>query len=247
MTLQVPVSLKPNGDIYLDEGVLELYIWKNYVEKGYTNISGTMVESLGLLPLRWYRSVNSDKPTLCATWDIPTQVIFSPSNTDMKKVKIYPTSDEKEYVVIRFEKGDRIMNNNVVKSLDNVVQFTQMVLGKGLDNNIPYPLLTPGWIRNMIMNDVNLNVPVTNIDNIIANLCRYKKDPNKTFASVIGKNPNTPMTDYIFVDTRTVCATDSIFGALSFEDMNLMLDSSLNMTQQEREQRVSPVEAIIKL
>lgn len=250
MASKSPVKLSvKNNMFYLEEGMLELYIYQDYMEKNSAKIVGTKVESLGLLPMALFKDIKATKPTWQGTLMIPTTTTFYPSSTDTdQRLKLYPDSDEKEYTVIRFEKGDRFTSPDIIQNLDNVVLFTEMILNGRLDCNIPYDQLSTAWVKNMLLNKVSLNVPITNIESIVANLCRYKDDLTKPFSWVYGKNPDkVSQVAYRFVNVREICAADSVFGALSFEDMNYMLDSSLNMTSEGREQRISPVEKVIKL
>lgn len=249
MANKSPVKVSVKDKMFcLDEGMVEFYIWQDYMEKNTAKITGTKVESLGLLPMAYYKDSKSTKPTWQGTLMVPTITTFYPTSVDTdQNIKLYPDSDEKPYTVIRFEAGDKIMAPDMIRSLDNVVLYTEMVLNGRIDCNIPYDKLSTAWIKNMLLNDVSLSVPATNIEIIVANLCRYKDDLTKPFAWVYGKNPNISMFAYRFVNTREICAADSVFGALSFEDMNYMLDASLNMTSEEREQRISPVEKVIRL
>ena len=130
--------------------------------------------------------------------------------------------------------------------MDNVNLFLELLLGSKLDNNIPYTYLSQAWVKNMSMNDNDLGVPITTIDLIIYELCRYINDKSKPFGAVYGKDPTISPVAYRFANIREICATNSVFTALAFEDMNSMLDASLNMTQKEKDQKISPLEQIIK-
>ena len=81
---------------------------------------------------------------------------------------------------------------------------------------------------------------------VIAELCRSKHNQDVKFANVIGKNPKISPVSYVFTNIRNVCAANSVFSALTFEDMNAMLDASLNTTSTGREQKTSPMEQITK-
>ena len=118
MPTKAPVKLSvKNNMFYLDSGMLELYIYQDYMEKNTAKIVGTKVESIGLLPMAYYKDSKSTKPIWQGTMMIPTMTTFYPSSTDTdQKLKLYPDSDEKEYVVIRFEAGDRITSPDIIQN-----------------------------------------------------------------------------------------------------------------------------------
>lgn len=241
-------ALIQKGDnLYLREGAAKVYVLKNWVGKKPTRVIGRRVNSLGLLPIKLYKDNTFEKEVATKTLMIPSVVDFVPSDIQDEKVKIYPSSDQKDYMVMYFETGDMVAPLLGPKKLDNVVMFTDMLLNGQLDNNIPFNLLTRAWVSNMISNDVSLHVPITNIDYIVSNLCRYKGDRKKRFSTVLASNPKLSMVDYVFENIRGICANTSVFSALAFEDMNYMLDAALNMVMSEREQKESPLEPIIKL
>lgn len=239
--------VKENDSLKVADGAVKVYILKKWVGGKATRIIGRRINTLALLPMKLFKDNNFDKEVDTKTLMIPNMIDFIPSDLQDEKVKIYPSSEEKEYTVMYFEKGDVICPLIGPKNLDNVTLFTDMMLNGALDNNIPYNLLTPSWVSNMLLNDVSLHVPITNIDYIVSNLCRAKADRKKRFAVILAKNPKTPMVDYVFENIRGICASSSVFSALAFEDMNYMLDSALNMVMTGQEQLESPLEPIIKL
>ncbi|MCM1218305.1 MAG: hypothetical protein NC548_27785 [Lachnospiraceae bacterium] len=238
---------RKGDDIFVADGAVKIYIMKRWVGKAPTRVIGRRVNSIGLLPMKIYKDNSFEKELETKTLMIPSAVDFVPSDIQDEKVKIYPSSDEKDYMVMYFEKGDTICPLLGPQKLDNVVLFTDLMLNGALDNNIPYKLLTPAWVSNMLSNDVSLHVPITNIDYIVSNLCRYKHDRKKRFSVVLAENPKVSQVDYVFENVRGICASTSVFSALAFEDMNYMLDAALNMVMSNREQEESPLEPIIKL
>jgi hypothetical protein len=120
-------------------------------------------------------------------------------------------------------------------------------MARKVDNNIPYPLLSKIFTKNSTDNGVDLGVPIQIIDLIIYKVCRDKKDVSRPFGQIIGKNPKVSPIAYQFANMRDICGADSVFAALTFEDMNTMLDSSLNMTMNGDSQNLSPTEQIIKM
>lgn len=238
-----------NNVTYLNEGRLEIFTPQSYLGSS-TDIDGEKVKCLGLVPYKFYSKITDKKPSKIGVFNSPSKTTFYPVDieqnvTDRIWTGVYSESNENEYMKLTFESGGKLYDQFGVKGLDNVVLFTDLLLGGKIDNNIPYTILATAWIKNMTMNNVSLSVPAPVINMIISELCRSQKDPNKKFAYVIGKDPKVSPVSYKFANIREICASNSVYAALSFEDMNSMLDSSLNMTAQGKPQNISPVEQIM--
>ena len=54
------------------------------------------------------------------------------------------------------------------------------------------------------------------------------------------------MTDYATSNMREICAQNSTFAAITYEDMDSMLITSLNRSKLKKAQVESPLERIIK-
>lgn len=243
-----------DNTIDLKSGRLELYTPQHYIDNSSNaiRIAGDTVSTLGLLPYKFYAKETDKKPTKVGIFNNPSVVTFYPVNISQNVFDgiwdgIYDYSNRNEYAVMTFTAGRKIMNKHIVKNLNNVVLFTDYLLAGKLDNNIPYNMLSAAWVKNMVTNNVNLEVPGSVIGLIIRQLCRDVKNRDRVFADVIGKDPKVSPVAYAFANIRTICAATSVFTALAFEDMNSMLDSSLNMTSKEKEQIISPVEQVLKM
>lgn len=245
------IDVKDNRMV-LTSGKLEIFSLSEYIDKNITQFVGDRVEAFGLVPYKFYNKETDKKPAKVGIINCPSMMTFYPDTVD-KNVEdgiwdgIYPEPNVHNYTRMTFYANDRIMDNVIIQKLDNVVMFMELLLGGKLDNNIPYTMLNSVWMKNVDANGTNLEVPATTMDLVIYEICRYNKSNDKPFGYVFGKDPKMSPIAYVFANIREICAANSVFAALSFEDMNSMLDASLNMTLQEREQKISPVEQIIKM
>ena len=242
------LSVNKNNMVVLDKGRLELYVDQKYIGGKLGKLSGSTVTALGLLPYRWYKSINDTTPSETGrynTLDIPSLLEFHPTKLDMDvSVKLYPDSEDKKYTILTFDEGTEMWSQYGVQALENSQMFVDAILGGQLDNNIPYTMLVPAWLKNLKLNGQSAGVPVAIMEIIVHAMCRDKKT-GKPFGEVIGKDPNHSLIGYNFMNVREASAA-SIFGALSFEDQNSMLDVAINMTNQNKEQRISPLEKVLK-
>ena len=239
-----------NGIVYLQEGKIELFTPQKYIDQKICNIKGLEVSTLGLLPYKYYNKVTDTKPAHVGVFNEPTIVTFFPTDLSQNETDriwdgIYDYSNENEYCKLTFEAGSRVYDSYLIKSLNNVSIYTEALFGGKLDNNIPYQYLSQSFYKNTMMNGCDLSVPCPVMQLIIQELCRSIKNPTKRFSEVIGKDPSTSPVAYKFANIREICASNSVFAALSFEDHNAMLDASINMTAEQRAQQTSPLEKIL--
>lgn len=242
------LSVNKNNMVVLDKGRLELFVDQKYMGKKLGNLSGSTLTAIGLLPYRLYKTINDTTPCEVGrynTLNIPSMVEFHPTKLDMDvSVKLYPDSETKKYTVMTFDAGTEMWSQYGIQSLENAMLFLDAILGGQLDNNIPYTMLVPAWVNNLKMNGQSAGVPISIMEIIIHAMCRDKRT-GKPFGEVLGKDPEHSLIGYNFMDVREA-STASIFGAISFEDQNAMLDVAINMTLQNKEQRISPLEKVIK-
>lgn len=234
----------------LTKGILKVYILQKYIDTNVGRIEGSTVRTLGLLPYRWYENIkaaDADRLSEKGTLQIPTTINFYPQDVDSDKpVQIYPESETKPYCIMTFIDGYKCVQNEIIRDLDNAMLYLETYLDGRLDNNIPYDLLTSSWVQNLTMNDISLNVPISTLSTITAQLCRDPNNMDKKWAEVIAKQKKPAMIGYKFANIREMSAS-SVFGGLSFEDFNYMVDKALTMTADNVPQKVSPIEDIMKL
>lgn len=239
-----------NQNYVLTKGILRVYVLQKYIDTNIGRIEGSIVGSLGLLPFRWYKDItdaDAEKPSMTGTLNIPSYINFYPQDVDSDTpISIYKESYEKPYCILTLADGYKCFQAEIIQDLTNVTLFEEVLLAGRLDDNIPYDMITPSWIKNMVMNSISLNVPVTTLSTIVMQMCRDPKNPDRTFAQYITNQKNPSMIGYKFANVRELSAS-SVFGGLSFEDFNYMADLGLSMTKEEKDQKISPIEDILKL
>ena len=99
-----------------------------------------------------------------------------------------------------------------------------------------------------MLNGVNLKSELVIFEYIVAELCRYKKDANLPFRKVIGADTNREISelDYMLINLKTLPAINSTFSAITFEDINQAIISSVKKTKNNEEENETPVEKVLK-
>ena len=57
------ITVNENDMMVLSEGKLELYVYQKYIGTKMGIMSGNTLETIGLLPYRWYKRATDTKPT----------------------------------------------------------------------------------------------------------------------------------------------------------------------------------------
>jgi hypothetical protein len=112
---------------------------------------------------------------------------------------------------------------------------------------VPYEKSLQIWQKNQELNSANLGVPSVIEELILSVMYRDKNDPGTKFSHVIGKDVNVSQYDYVMNNIRQICQYTSTFTALTFEDIDSMITTSLNRTRTNGHEAYSPIESLIKL
>lgn len=234
-------SIKFNGHY------MEIYIPGTYYDTKLAENHGGIINTFGVLTYTVFDNKSKDIDT--GIINLPTMITLSPTETSDEKLhmKNNPDTEPKKYKVCKFYKGDKIMPSNISADSSNVEAFINIIFNNRLDGNIPYNKLLDIWQKNLELNNVKLGVSSSNLEIIISEIYRDRHNPNQTFAKVVGKDPKHSQFDYKSANIREICSRNSTFAALTFEDMDAMITTSLNMKNYNKKQVVSPIEKIIKM
>lgn len=110
---------------------------------------------------------------------------------------IVDDDDSRDYRLLRYKKGDKIVvNTRVPQSLDNVEYFFNLIfLTAKFPTTIPYDKLHELFIENGDLNNFSYGLNMQNIGISVTEICRSKKDPSKPFRLSHSNNMHdyTPM------------------------------------------------------
>lgn len=238
--------LKDDGENIIFTGYyMEIYIPESYFPK-MAQVEGSLVKTFGLLPC--IIKDKNDKVVTKNTMNLPTTIILHFSDIYKTKVNLYDIKDSEpvSYRVLKYYNNDIVMSNVTQKDSSNAELFFGLMSG-GKVENIPYDKLLSIWQKNLDLNGVNLGVPSSILELIMAEIYRNPKNPNEKFSKYINSNPNVPKDYYRASNIREICSRNSTFTALTFEDFDTMMTASLNMNKYNKKQVESPIEKVIKM
>lgn len=240
--------LKDDGDEIIFTGeYMEAYIPEFYFEGKLAEDQGSSLNVFGLFNVRVFDAKN--KPGPLETFNIPSLIYITPSEVERRELQLIDGDDgESEvYHVAKFYKGTAVMKNNIPQDASNVELFLALLFRGKIPKTIPYDQVLSIWQKNLDINSVNLGVTSTVLEIIISEIYRNKNKPEETFGKAVGRNPKMSQYAYRTANIREICARNSTFAALTFEDMDSMLTTSLNIKKYNKQESESPIEKIIKM
>lgn len=230
-------------DIIYTGEKLEILIPTDWIDNGLATIIGNSIKVLGLLNCRGYDS--KDKVLFNEMINLPSTIVIYPDNMEERTEDIGNDQGPTKYNICTFYKNSKVMSKFITQDSDNVQSFLDMMMRAKIVG-VPYNTLLDIWLKNLEINKVNLGVPNAILELIISEIYRDADDLSHNYAYAKNKNPKIRETYYIPANERQLCAKNSTFAALSFEDVDSMITYSLNMNTQQKKQKISPIEKVIK-
>lgn len=237
--------IKDDGEYFYFLGeLMEVYIPIDFVEKNIASNHGSFITSIGLLPFRIFDKNN--KLLEERLLNLPTNINFFPEDTEIQSITLKHDNEPKKYLVMKFYKNSKLCLSSAPKNVENVELFLKMMTS-GKINYVSYNDVLNIWLNNNLLNSVSLGVTAVVMEIIISEIYRNTNKQEERFGKQMGKDPKTDPYSYTAVNMRTICAKNSVFSAITFEDMDQMITSSLNMVNYDKKQIQSPIEKIIKM
>lgn len=243
--MSLNMFLRDDGENIIFTGhKLEIYIPESYTNSGIAVIEGNVFKTFGILPCRVFDK--NDKVIGEYTLNIPVNIELYFSNYEVKKISFNNDPEPTNHAVIEYLNQDKIMSSFITQTSTNAEMFMKLMCA-GKITGIPYDKIVIAWLKNMELSGVNFGVGMIIYEIIISEIYRNKKNPDEKFSHYIGRNKNGSMMDYRASNLREICSRNSTFSALTFEDFDTMVTTSLNRTQYNKKQVESPIEKIIKM
>lgn len=243
--MSLSMFLRDDGnDIIFTGHRLEIYIPESYTSGGIASIEGNVFKTFGILPCRVFDK--NDKVLGEYTLNIPVDIALYFSDYEVKKYTFNSDPEPSNYAVIKYFTQEKIMSSFITKSSTNAELFMKLMCA-GKIKGIPYDKISIAWLKNMELAGVGFGVTMLIYEIIISEVYRNKNNPDEKFSHYLAKNPKASMYDYRPSNMREICSRNSTFAALTFEDFDTMVTTSLNRTQYNKKQVESPIEKIIKM
>ena len=181
--------------ICLEAPYAEFYIPKYYFENGFADDIGSIIKTLGIMNVGFFDS--SGKLLEIRVLNLPTKIDLFISDMEERNVMFEHDDAETPCRVIKYNKGNKIMNNTIVEDSANAEMFVNLINKGKIPSLVPYDKTLSIWNKNMEMNSVNLGVPSVIFELILSAAYRYKKDPTQKFGLAAANDKNINNFDYV--------------------------------------------------
>lgn len=234
--------------IYFTGVYMEAYIPDELFNKDISMYDGDIIETIGLFNYRVFNNIDEDRNKIpLKTLKVPTVVKTKPNSVSMTTLELIPGSGEKKYHVLKYFTDDILLTQSYTNALvDNVEKYIKLLNEGKIPNTIPYDEILDLTLKNLELNKINLNVSATLLSTVISEIYRYKKDMALPFRKIIGKDVSESQFNYVNTNARTICSFNSTTSALTFEDIDSMITTSINKKRYNRKENYTPIEKLLE-
>lgn len=219
-----------------------IYIPVSYFDDNLAQLFTSKVSYFGSVYVSFKEK--EDSPEEFYFYNLGMQVVsnFDQLNRTDKKL---PNIKETKFQKVTIEKDNFFVESNKwIQSLDDAKAFLDIIEKGKLPNSIPYNEI-PAKLKNAFeINGIGLPVPSFVIEMLVSEINRNALNENEPFRLVAGKDGRN--TGYVSAKMKDLTRLNSVFGAISFEDMNKSLKSSVLMSRNKLPQKINPLESVIK-
>jgi hypothetical protein len=137
--MEVPYFLKLDGErlLFNQEGELVYYIPQTYFDRNYCFVEGQYVTLLGIFNYAIFDAKGNHKGL--KQFHLPSTFICKPGKIEkIKKVKLTATTEEDDYTVLHFAKGDEAITSiKIPEDIENVENGWKIFLRGKFPTTIP--------------------------------------------------------------------------------------------------------------
>lgn len=247
--MKVPYFKQIDKSVVFDGEYMEIYIPKSNFEARMAYLKGENVETLGFFNFLVYHNGNRDpKKAEFRSLSLPFKMQFQFRKFFDIKTKIRDNIEEDSYRVFVLEKGDLFcVSTEFAKNAENTKNLVFQIHGGHLPSSIEYKKVLDCYLGTGFLNGVNYNVPSVACEIIVSELCRYKEDLTVPFRIALNKNNKLTQYDYTSISIKKLPALNSTFTAITFEDINNAIITSIKKAKNNEEEKETPVEKVLML
>ena len=230
-------------DIVLEAPYCEFYIPLMFFDptKNFAYDYNTYVKTLGIFNVGIF---SNGKLTKMKTLNLPTFIDVNVHDSEVREITM-SNGEITPCKVIKYLKGAKVMKAALFQDDEASKAYLHFLLSGKVPTIIPYSKQLKVWKKNQDLNGVNFGVSSLYLELVLSVINRNPKDLSQKFSRAVGEN-GVGDYDYKYASVRQICQHNSTFTALTFEDMDSMITSSLNRTRNKSKEQESPIEQIIK-
>lgn len=231
--------------VYVTDDYMEVYIPIMFFDqtKRYAVDFSTYIETLGLVYCGLFSSGSLSEIKLMKH---PYRITLYVYESETRAVTL-PAEGKVMCRVLKYTNGTRFMDSMIVQDGQSSLQYLDMAMAGKIPKAVPYDKAAEALQKNKSVNHVSFGVRNEVEELVLAISYRVAGKLEKKFAELYGKDMTVSPYAYVTANTRQVCQYSSTFSALTFEDMDSMVTTSLNRSRENKKEDRAPIESIIKM
>lgn len=237
---------------YVDAYAMELYLPYDYLEKAYRGLSyyevaGTKVRYFCVGNMRFFESEKEmENPNKIKSYliGIPMVVTSIPSEIDTRDILLGPNSKPRKSIVLTFYRNDIFIENmNCLQSSSNVMILLNRIESGKLDHALPDQAASI-LADVQIMNKAKLRIPSEEEEMLIAE--RYRDPSNHMKKARMHEGEIDNPDDLVSLNMRQEAQAATTYQAITHEDINASLISSINRHDKGIVDKPTPMEMVTR-
>ena len=238
--------IKKDRALLLNEVYMEAYVPENLFKNGLNQELGDKVSMMGIFNFRIGKGPDKLDKKL-HTFKFPSMITTAPASIESAEMELNQGSGVQKYKILKYYKGNEVLESLfTIADIGNVEKFVNLLMNGNLPNTINYSTLLDLFLQNILVNKQSLGITAVCLSAVISEVYRFKNDLSIPFRKMYATNKAGEL-DYIAANSRTICANNGTFSALTFEDQDTMLVTSANKKRYNKKENESPLEKIIRI
>lgn len=234
-----------DGQICLNVPYCEFYIPMYYFDPS-NKFAQDFIDRISILGIFNVGVFDNGKLKEIKTFNLPTFIEINVYQKEEREV-VLTDGQPVKCLVCKYYKDNAICNSSIIEDSDNVSAYLNMIISGSLPKTIPYNKSLEIWRKCLELNNVGFGVSSTILELILSVVYRDKDNAEQKFCKKYGSDLSVSDFDYGLASIRQICQYASTFTALTYEDIDTMITTSINRQREGKEEAETPIEKIIKM
>jgi len=237
---------------YVDAYAMEYYVPYHMLDKAYRGykyyeLAGTKVKFFGVGNMRFFASEKAMEDPFSSkvyTLGVPMMLVCEPSDISVRDVKFTKGGKPRKSVVLTFYRNDIFVDNlNLLQNGNNVMVLMNLIESGKLDNVLPDDAAE--IFRDVqLMNKSKLRIPPEEEEIMISE--RYRDPSNHMRKARYHEGPFVSPDELVSLNMRQEAMSSTTYQAITHEDINTSLISSVNRKRAGIVDEPTPSEAVVR-
>lgn len=237
---------------YVDAYAMEYYIPHHMIDKMYRGykyyeLAGTKVKFFGVGNMRFFSSEKEMEDPFSIkvhTLGIPMMLTCEPDTIEVRDIKFTKGGKPRKSVVLTFYRGSVFVDNlNLLQNGNNIMVLMTLIESGKLDNVLPDEAAE--IFRDVqVMNKAKLRIPPEEEEIMISE--RYRDATNHMKKARYHEGKFSSPDEIVSLNMRQEAMKSTTYQAITHEDINTSLISSVNRKRAGIVDEPTPSEAVVR-